>query len=69
MNARQTAAFWMELVLQFGGDHLRPTSMQLTWWQLYMFCLNTLAVIFKKSKELTPLWFKVQCILRSSDCD
>ena len=44
MNARQTAAFWIEHVLQYGGEHLRPTSMQLTWWQLY--CLDTLAVIF-----------------------
>ena len=43
MNARQTAAFWIEHVLQFGGQHLRPTSMDLTWWQFY--CLDTLAVI------------------------
>ena len=43
MNARQTAAFWIEHVLQFGGKHLRPTSTQLTWWQFY--CLDTLGVL------------------------
>ena len=43
MNARQTAAFWIEHVLQFGGEHLKPPSMHLTWWQFY--CLDTLAVI------------------------
>ena len=29
MGARQTAAFWIEHVLQYGGEHLKPTSMQL----------------------------------------
>ena len=43
MTARQTAAFWIEHVLQFGGEHLRPTSTQLTWWQFY--CLDTLGVL------------------------
>ena len=43
MNARQTAAFWIEHVLQFGGKHLQPPSIGLTWWQFY--CLDTLAVI------------------------
>ena len=43
MNARQTAAFWIEHVLQFGGEHLKPSSFHLTWWQFY--CLDTLGVI------------------------
>ena len=43
MGARQTAAFWIEHVSKFGGEHLRPTSMKLTWWQLY--CLDTLGFI------------------------
>ena len=43
LNARQTAAFWIEHVLQFGGEHLKPTSTQLTWWQLY--CLDILGFL------------------------
>ena len=43
MTAKQTAAFWIEYVLQFGGEHLKPSSVHLTWWQFY--CLDTLAVI------------------------
>ena len=43
MNARQTAAFWIEHVLKFGGEHLRPSSMDLTWWQFY--CLDVLIVL------------------------
>ena len=43
MGARQTAAFWIEHVLQFGGEHLKPSSTHLTWWQFY--CLDTLGVI------------------------
>ena len=44
MNARQTAAFWIEHVLQFGGEHLKPPSRHLAWWQY--FCLDTLGVLF-----------------------
>ena len=29
----------LQHVLQFGGEHLRPSSIKLTWWQLY--CLHT----------------------------
>ena len=43
MSARQTAAFWIEHVLQFGGEHLKPSSVHLTWWQFY--CLDTLGVL------------------------
>ena len=43
MTAKQTAAFWIEHVLQFGGEHLKPTSVHLTWWQFY--CLDTLGVL------------------------
>ena len=43
MNARQIAAFWIEHILQVGGEHLKPPSMHLTWWQFY--CLDTLSVI------------------------
>ena len=43
MGARQTAAFWIEHVLQFGGEHLQPPSRYLTWWQFY--CLDTLTLI------------------------
>ena len=44
MNARQTAAFWIEHVLQFGGEHLKPLSTHFAWWQY--FCLDTLSVLF-----------------------
>ena len=44
MNAVQTAAFWIDHVLKFGGEHLKPTTVNLTWWQLY--CLDTLGFIF-----------------------
>ena len=44
MTAKQTAAFWIEHVLHFGGEHLKPSSIHLTWWQLY--CLDTLGVLF-----------------------
>ena len=43
MSARQTAAFWIEHVLQFGGEHLKPSSVHLTWWQFY--CLDTLGLL------------------------
>ena len=43
MTAKQTAAFWIEHVLQFGGEHLKPSSMHLTWWQFY--CLDTLGIL------------------------
>ena len=43
MGPRQTAAFWIEHVLQFGAEHLKLSSMDLTWWQFY--CLDTLGVI------------------------
>ena len=43
MTAKQTAAFWIEHVLQFGGEHLKPTSVHLAWWQFY--CLDTLGFL------------------------
>ena len=43
MTAKQTAAFWIEHVLQFGGEHLKPSSVHLTWWQFY--CLDILGVL------------------------
>ena len=43
MNARQTAAFWIEHVLKFGGEHLKPSCMKLTWIQY--FCLDTIGFL------------------------
>ena len=44
LNGRQTAAFWIEHVLQFGGEHLKPPGTHLAWWQY--FCLDTIGVLF-----------------------
>ena len=57
LNPRQTVAFWIEHVLQFGGEHLKPTSMQLTWWQFY--CLDTLGFILL----LIAILFTILCSL------
>ena len=57
MGARQTAAFWIEHVLQFGGEHLKPTSMQLTWWQFY--CLDTLGFILLLIAILLTILFSL----------
>ena len=64
MTAKQTAAFWIEYVLQFGGEHLKPTSIHLTWWQLY--CLDTLGVLFLAIVLISWIMFSVvKLILRT----
>ena len=64
MTAKQTAAFWIEHVLQFGGEHLKPSSIHLTWWQLY--CLDTLGVLFLAVVLISWIMFSVvKLILRT----
>ena len=36
MNARETSAFWIEHVLEFGGDHLRSYGTKMPWYSFYM---------------------------------
>ena len=65
MTAKQTAAFWIEHVLQFGGEHLKPSSIHLTWWQLY--CLDTLGVLFLAVMLISWIMFIVlKFILRTT---
>ncbi len=35
-NAREVAAYWIEHVLEFGGDHLRSAAIDMPWYQYYM---------------------------------
>ena len=36
MNARDTAAYWVEHVLEFGDNHLRSHALNMPWYSLYM---------------------------------
>ena len=64
MNARQTASFWIEHVLQFGGEHLKPSSVHLTWWQFY--CLDTLGFIVSVTVLCLALIYRlVKFLLRT----
>ena len=36
LDSRQTAAYWIEHLFQFGDDHLRSASIDLTWSQYWM---------------------------------
>ena len=36
MDAQQTAAFWINHVIEFGGSHLRSTALDMVWYKYYM---------------------------------
>ena len=36
MNARETAAYWIEHVLEFGDEHLRSHALNMDWYSYYM---------------------------------
>ena len=42
-TAKETIVFWVEHILKFGGEHLRPASVDLPWYQFFM--LDILLVI------------------------
>ena len=59
MHAKQTAVFWIEHILQFGGDHLKPSSVNLKWFQY--FCLDTTAFL---TITLLVALLVVKCLLK-----
>lgn len=52
MSASDTATWWVEYVIRYGGEGLRSPAMDLAWWQIelldvYAFlCLIALCLIF-----------------------
>ena len=36
MNAHETAVFWIEHVIEFGGGHLRSHALDMPWYSYYM---------------------------------
>ena len=36
LNPRETAAYWVDHVLKFGGEHLRSIIMDMPWYKYYM---------------------------------
>ncbi len=40
---QETVLFWVEHILKFGGEHLRPASVDLPWYQFFM--LDILLVV------------------------
>ncbi|ELT94862.1 hypothetical protein CAPTEDRAFT_205364 [Capitella teleta] len=60
-DPHETLLFWVDHVLRFGGDHLRPTYMDLTLWKFFMldvvgailvFLLATVYCIWKLTKKM-----------------
>ena len=42
MTAQETAVYWIEHVMKFGGDHLKSHALTMPWYEFYM--LDLLAV-------------------------
>ncbi|XP_072163363.1 UDP-glucuronosyltransferase 2B1-like [Diadema setosum] len=45
MKPADTAAFWIEHVIKHGGEHLRPPTLDIPFYQIYMLDIATAAII------------------------
>lgn len=46
MSAMETAVYWIEYVIRHkGAPHLRPYSVNLTWYQYYMYDIMFISII------------------------
>jgi glucuronosyltransferase len=37
MKSQETAAYWIEHVIKFGGSHLKSNALDMPWFEFYMF--------------------------------
>lgn len=63
MSARDTAVFWIEYILKYGGDSLRSPAVALTWWQLRLLDVygSILAAILVTLFIIKLLFSKIFC--------
>ncbi|XP_071504891.1 UDP-glucuronosyltransferase 2B9-like [Diadema antillarum] len=45
MKPADTAAFWIEHVIKHGGEHLRPPTLDMSFYQIYMLDIATAAIM------------------------
>jgi glucuronosyltransferase len=65
MNPRETVAYWIDHVLRFGSDHLRPHSMNMVWYEYLM--LDILAVLFVAMLITVILLYNIlSCVCRKA---
>ncbi|XP_064620792.1 UDP-glucuronosyltransferase 1A5-like [Lineus longissimus] len=64
MKPRETAAYWIEHVMKYGGSHLRSSTLDMPWYQLIMvdvLCVLILVLIF----SMFVTWMIIRCVCRS----
>ncbi|XP_002735504.1 UDP-glucuronosyltransferase 2C1-like [Saccoglossus kowalevskii] len=66
MPPGDAAVFWIEHILKFGGDHIKPASLQLNFLQYYLldialFLLAVVAIAIIILKQVIRLIFKICC--------
>ena len=72
MNPREVAAYWVEHVLKFGGDHLKSGALDLAWYEYLMldilgFILVVLMAIIVIATTVIRKCLKHACYGKTTD--
>lgn len=59
MSPRERAAFWIEHVIKFGGDHLRSYAMEMPWYQYLMIDILMFVLIV----AVSGAWITVNTVM------
>jgi glucuronosyltransferase len=63
MKPRDKAAYWIEHVMKYGGDHLRSPTVDMQWYELVM--LDVIGIIILVLiVTLFAIWFVMRCVCR-----